>query len=143
MNGSRFAAGSGVPRGRSPLGCVQEEGSDRSLREVDELGKRPTSERSRERNSRLFAYSFQSVTTVCMNYAFRHSYRLRKRCTRNSGKLICARVDNPREHNVGTLCGDAFTRGVIPRRATLSPVPALPLEAGFQGGAAPLGVPWG
>ena len=32
-------------------------------------------------------------------------------------------------------------RAVIPRRAVLSPVPALPLEAGFQGGAAPLGVP--
>ena len=31
-------------------------------------------------------------------------------------------------------------RAVIPRRAALRPVPALPLGAGFQGGAAPLGV---
>ena len=56
--GPRFAAGSGVPRGRSPLGSVLEEGNERALREVDELRKRPTSAISAERNLRPFAYSF-------------------------------------------------------------------------------------
>ena len=38
----RFAAGSGVPRGRSPLGCAPCGGSEKALRDGDELGKRPT-----------------------------------------------------------------------------------------------------
>ena len=56
--GPRFAAGSGVPRGRSPLGCALRGGNEKALRDGDELGKRPTYERSTERNSRPFAYSF-------------------------------------------------------------------------------------
>ena len=138
--GPRFAAGSGVPRGRSPLGCVPEEGSERSL---DELGKRPTSASSAERTSRPFTYSSQHATFVCTNYAFHRSYRLRNCCTRNFGKLICGRVGNPRERGYFSTLWGANSCAACPRRFDLCPVPALPLEAGFQGGAAPLGVPIG
>ena len=89
-SGPRFAAGSRVPRGRSPLGCIPEGGSEKRGVNGDELGKRPTYERSTERNSRPFAYSFQGATPVCTNYAFHHSDRPRTRCARNFGKLICA-----------------------------------------------------
>ena len=44
--------------------------------------KLPTSERSRERNSRPFAYSSQRVTPEGMNYAFLCLDRPRHRCTR-------------------------------------------------------------
>ena len=47
-----------------------------------ELGKRPTSARSTERNSRPFAYSFHGVASVCPIYALMGSDRLRKRCAR-------------------------------------------------------------
>ena len=93
--GPRFAARSGVPRGRSPLGCVLEGGSEKALRDGDELGKRPTYSRSTERNSRAFAYYSREVMPVCINYAFHYSYWPRYRCARKSGKLICGRVGNP------------------------------------------------
>ena len=79
------------------MGVSLEDRSEKALDAVDGLGKRPTSVSSAERNSRPYAYSFQGVAPVRMNYAFHHLYKLRKRCTRNFGKLICGRVGNPRE----------------------------------------------
>ena len=76
-----------------------------------------------------------------MNYAFMGSDRLKKRCTRNFGKLICGRVGNPRERGYFSTLWGANSCAACPRRFDLCPVPALPLGAGFQGGAAPLGVP--
>ena len=83
------------------------------------------------------------MTPVCMNYAFMGSDRLKKRCTRNFGKLICAPVDNPRERGYFSTLWGSYPCAFCPPLFDLCLVPALPLEAGFQGGAAPLGVPLG
>ena len=123
------------------MGVSQKDRSERALRDVDELGKRPTSASSVERNSRPFAYSFWGVTPVFVNYSSICAVRLKKRCTRNFGKLICGRVGNPRERGYFSTLWGANSCAPCPRRFDLCPVPALPLEAGFQGGAAPLGVP--
>ena len=122
--GPRFAARSGVPRGRSPLGCVPEGGGERSL---DELGKRPTSVSSAERKSRTFAYSSQYVTSVCMFYTFLCSDMPRKRCTRYFARLICALVDNPRRRRRAL---GACPCAACPPHFALRPFPALSPEAG-------------
>ena len=140
--GPCIAARSGVPRGRSPLGCVQKDRSERVLRDGDELGKRPTYPRSTERNSRSLAYSSQYATFVCTNYAFHYSYRLRKRCTRNSARLICAPVDNPASEATSTRYGERI-RAHCARAGLLYARSRFAARSGVPRGADLLGVSWG
>ena len=99
------------------MGVSQKDRSEKVLREVDELGKRPTSAGSVERNSRPLTYSFWGATPVCMNYAFMGSDRLKKRCTRNFGKLICALVGNENDPDLRDLVREHVAVVVVRRHA--------------------------
>ena len=71
----------------------------------------------------------------------RSTIRLGSESVERETSANCVFVDNPVSAATLTRSGGVNPCAACLRRFALCPPPALPLEAGFQGGAAPLGVP--